>query len=116
MSDPSKWKRKIDALIRLAEDQRGKPEGDLAREKLAEILRKHPEAVRYEPLQGLARRDISMKDVAWMHRHEVSTDGSWTAATLQEALAKMVDDYYWRMVRRWSTARPTLPEEAEGPE
>jgi len=32
-----RWKTKVDALIRLAEDQEGKPEGDLVREKLASI-------------------------------------------------------------------------------
>ncbi len=38
------WRRKAEALARLAADQKGKPEGDVAASKLAEILAKHPEA------------------------------------------------------------------------
>lgn len=93
-----RWQTKVDALIRLAEDQRGKPEGDLAREKLLSILQKHPEAVTYKPIVDLAWRDITTKDVAEMHRMGISTDGSWTGRNLQEALFKMQQDYYRRMV------------------
>lgn len=57
-----RWKTKVDALIRLAEDQAGKPEGELAREKLASILKEHP------------------------------------GQPLGEAMSKMLDDYYRRMV------------------
>ena len=94
----NKWQSKVDALIRLAEDQRGKPEGDLAREKLLLILQNHPEAVTYKPIVDLAWRDITTKDVVKMHRMGVSTDGSWTGATLQDALDKMMQDYYQRLV------------------
>jgi hypothetical protein len=94
----NRWQTKVDALIRLAEDQRGKPEGDLAREKLLSILQKHPEAVTYKPILDLAWRDITTKDVVEMHRMGVSTDGSWTGRNLQEALFKMQQDYYRRMI------------------
>ena len=93
-----RWKTKVDALIRLAEDQKGKPEGELAREKLAGILKKHPEVVRYQPLQDLAWRDISTKDVVEMHRKGISTDGSWTGVDGSDALFKMLQDYQRRMV------------------
>ena len=49
----NKWKRKLDALIRLARDQEGKPEGDVARDKIALILRNHPEALEYPPVVDL---------------------------------------------------------------
>lgn len=94
----NRWQTKVDALIRLAEDQRGKPEGDLAREKLLLILQNHPEAVVYQPIVDLAWRDITTKDVVKMHRMGISTDGSWTGVNLQEALFKMQQDYYRRMV------------------
>jgi hypothetical protein len=35
------WQRKADALARLAEDQKGKPEGEVAARKLKEIRDKH---------------------------------------------------------------------------
>ena len=93
----NKWQTKVDALILLAEDQKGKPEGDLAREKLLLILQNHPEAVSYKLIVDLAWRDITTKDVVKMHRMGISTDGSWTGANLQEALYKMQQDYYRRM-------------------
>ena len=93
-----RWKTKVDALIRLAEDQRGRPEGDLAREKLASILKKHPEAMTYKPVLNLAWKDITTKDVVKMHRMGISTAGSWTGHNLQEALYKMMMDYHRRMV------------------
>ena len=92
----NKWQRKVDALILLAEDQKGKPEGDLAREKLLLIVKNHPEAVRYQPLVDLARRDISTRDVVDMHRRGISTDGVWEGATLWEAMDNMMKDYYIR--------------------
>ena len=113
-----RWKTKVDALIRLAEDQAGKPEGELAREKLAGILEKHPEAVQYQPLQDLAWRDITTRDVVAMHRAGISTDGSWTGATPAEAMFKMLDDYYQRMVAaafgvplNFMDPSPLIPEE-----
>ena len=46
MAVMNKWQPKIDALILLAEDQAGKPEGELAKEKLRRILRRFPELAR----------------------------------------------------------------------
>ena len=94
----NRWQTKVDALIRLAEDQKGKPEGDLAREKLLLILQNHPEAVHYQPILDLAWRDISTRDVAEMHRRGISTAGSWTGANLMAAIDKMLQDYYQRKV------------------
>ena len=88
----NRWKRKVQALARLAEDQRGKPEGELAREKMLHILERYPEARDYEPV-----KQFMMSDLAYMHRHGVNTDGSWTGANLQEAVALMTDDYERRI-------------------
>ncbi len=116
----NKWKRKAHALARLAEDQRGTPEGDLAREKLAEILRKHPEAVEYEPIKTLAERDLTMADVAWMKRHGVSVEGSWTGKDFAEALHLMEEDYWQRIMffqkQQIATIFGVPPEYFEGEE
>ena len=93
----NKWKRKADALARLAEDQRGKPEGDLARQKLQEIIANHPEAREYQPVKDLFARDLELKDVGAMHTMGISTDGSWGGGTLAEALAAMTRDYKSRI-------------------
>lgn len=101
----NKWRSKADALIRLAEDQRGKPEGDLAREKLVQILNKHPEAFYYEPLRELAKRDFTLADLGKMTKMGVSTDGSWTGRNLSEAIRLMVADYEGRL-DRWGRQLP----------
>ena len=88
----NRWKRKVDALILLAEDQAGKPEGDLAREKLRAILDKHPEARQYELV-----KQFMMGDLTRMRRAGISTDGSWTGRNLAEALALMTADYAQRL-------------------
>lgn len=93
-----RWQTKVDALIRLADDQKGKPEGDLAREKLLLILQNHPEAVSYQPIVDLAWRDITTKDVVKMHRMGIRTDGSWTGVNMQDAINKMMQDYHQRLV------------------
>lgn len=93
----NRWQRKAEALARLAEDQRGKPEGELARQKLLEILNNHPEAAQYGPVVELARRDIEwvMKGthLVEMKRAGVDTDGEWAAPTLAGAIKVMVADY-----------------------
>ena len=96
----NRWKRKVQALMRLAEDQAGKPEGELARQKLRQILEKYPQAREYEPVQVFMARDI----VA-MKRRGISTEGSWTGRNLQEAIALMVADYGTRLER---AKRPQL--------
>lgn len=100
--DRAKWQRKVDALIRLAEDQAGKPEGDLARQKLRQILRRHPEARAYEPLQA-----FTLRDVGYMRRHGISTGGSWTGGNLAEAIALMIADYRGRIVEFQNRPRPS---------
>jgi len=94
----SKWQRKARALSRLAEDQRGKPEGELARGKLLAILNKHPEAAQFEPVQQLIFRDITLKDIGWMNRHGVSVEGRWDGGDFAEAYVAMVMDYQQRIV------------------
>ncbi|MEN6507068.1 MAG: hypothetical protein ABFD92_21235 [Planctomycetaceae bacterium] len=85
------WKRKALALARLAEDQAGKPEGELAREKLLKILERHPEARDYAPL-----RAFTVGEFREMGRMGVSTDGSWTGASIEDAISMMVKDYQAR--------------------
>lgn len=86
-----RWKRKADALARLAEDQAGKPEGELAREKLRAIIAKHPEAREYPPVKKLNLKGLDLT-------------GSWTASTPQGAVAMMMADY-----RRRAAMRDTGP-------
>lgn len=88
----NRWKRKVQALARLAEDQRGKPEGELAREKMRQILARFPEAREYGPV-----REFMMSDIGWMRYYGVSTDGSWTGVDLQEAMDMMIRDYQQRI-------------------
>lgn len=88
----NRWKRKVQALARLAEDQRGKPEGKLAREKMRHILERYPEARDYEPVKR-----FMMSDIAYMARNDISTDGSWTGGDVREAVALMEVDYRRRI-------------------
>ena len=101
----NKWQRKAESLAHLAEDQRGKPEGELARQKLLEIINKHPEAMQYEPVIELARRDIDWimtgAHLIEMKRAGVSTDGKWNGASLTDAIKMMVSDYQNRYLDRF---------------
>jgi len=105
MTTTNKWKRKADALARLAEDQRGKPEGELARQKLQEIIANHPEAREYQPVKDLFARDLELKDVGAMHKMGISTEGSWGGRTLADALAAMSWDYKARIAGYQSRPR-----------
>lgn len=96
----NKWQRKAKALVRLAEDQRGTPEGDLAREKLLLIINNHPEARDFEPVKVLVERDITMADVIRAKRIGVDLTGSWTGENLQDAIQIMMQDYNRRIHRR----------------
>jgi hypothetical protein len=88
-----KWKRKVDALIRLAEDQAGKPEGDVAKVKLKQILDKHPWAAQeHKPLA-----DFAVSNLGYMRRVGISREGSWTGENLEHAIELMVSDYTWRI-------------------
>lgn len=95
-----KWQRKVDALILLAEDQKGKPEGDLARKKLKEILRNHSEARSYPPMVELMRRGLQLKDIGMIHKQGISTGGQWHGANLEEAVANMIQDYKRRIMKK----------------
>ncbi len=92
------WKRKAQALARLAEDQKGKPEGELARQKLRSILEKYPEAREYAPIKAFLGRDLVR-----LKRLGGSTDGSWTGQNIEEALALMFADYRQRLARAEDT-------------
>lgn len=86
------WKRKALALARLAEDQAGKPEGNLAREKLLKILERHPEARDYAPIQKFMVRDLHrILDLGG------SIAGSWTGNNMEDAISQMVSDYRQRL-------------------
>jgi len=97
----SRWKSKVDALIRLAEDQAGKPEGRVARAKLKQILELYPEAAReHPPFEQYARRAFMTSDLLFMKRRGISTQGQWTGRNLQEAIAIMINDF-WGRIEGW---------------
>ena len=96
----NRWQSKVDALIRLAEDQKGKPEGELAREKLRQILEKYPEAAQaHQPLHEFAEREFTAADLGYMMRQGISIDGRWTGRNLQDAILRMVAEYRVRIDR-----------------
>lgn len=98
----NRWKSKVDVLIRLAEDQAGKPEGKLAEQKLKTILAKYPEAAReHRPLEYFARREFTLRDLGFMKQCRISTSGSWAGRNLREAIAIMIDSY-WQRIDAWS--------------
>lgn len=92
-----RWQTKADALIKLADDQCGKPEGDLAREKLLAIINAHPESFAYQPLIDFAEREFTLSDLREMRQQNISTDGRWMANTLDGAIKMMVADYKRRL-------------------
>lgn len=94
---PEDWRERARKLAALAEDQRGKPEGEVARRKLTALINRHPEAASFAEVQTLARRDITLADVGYMRRAGISTDGEWTAGTLAEAIERMTADYAARI-------------------
>ncbi len=88
----NRWKQVADALARLARDQAGKPEGELARQKLAQIMARYPQARERPAVQAFMLRDLGR-----MRRLGVSTDGRWTGRNLEEAVALMAADYRQRL-------------------
>lgn len=89
-----KWQPKIDALVLLAEDQAGKPEGELAKEKLRRILRRFPElAVQHAPFGDYADRTFTVRDLSRMRHEGISTAGVWHGRNLAEAITMMEADY-----------------------
>jgi len=108
-----RWQPKVDALLRLAEDKGATAaERETAREKLALILTTHPEATtirQYEPV-----RQFTMRDVGFMRKHGISTDGEWAGRNLHEAVAVMAADYRQRIAefrgrKRLGEAQGQLP-------
>ncbi len=80
----NRWKRVAEGLARLAEDQRGTPEGEAAGRKLRAILAKYPQARDYEPV-----RQFTMADLRYILRHaDVSTEGRWDGQSPDDALRK----------------------------
>lgn len=96
----TRWKRRALALARLAEDQRGKPEGESAARKLRHILERYPEAREYEPLA-----EFTMSDLRFMRAKGISTEGRWEGESVEDAIAVMIGDYRRRIVG-W---HPRLP-------
>lgn len=95
----NRWKSKVDALIRLAKDQAGKPEGELAREKLRQILENYPQAAfQHEPLATYAREFMG-SDLMYMKRVGIPTTGRWQGRDIREAANMMVADYWDRIKR-----------------
>ena len=111
------WKMVADNLLRLAEDQRGKPEGIAARAKLKTILDNHPEAREYRPIQELVERDISLADVRRL-REKGWDQGKWTGRNIDEAIALMCNDYRRRLMTlhgpAWGELLADTKELAEG--
>ena len=112
-----RWKRTAEALIRLAEDQKGKPEGNVARQKLQQILSKYPETRSHPPVIAFIERDLGMappgseaprvsygtmpmSEFYRMRQAGVNTDGRWTGTSFQDAVRKMQDDLRQRISDR----------------
>lgn len=98
----TRWKRRALALARLAEDQRGKPEGEAAARKLRYILEKYPEACEYEPIA-----EFTMRDLRFMRDSGISTGGKWEGESVEDAIAMMIRDYRARVAAAQS--RKYLP-------
>ena len=95
MAEP-KWKKLVDDLLRLAQDDGAtEDERNVARLKLAQVLEKHPDAEQIEQYEPL--REFTLGDLRAMKRAGISTDGSWTGRTLEDALYLMVSDYGQRL-------------------
>jgi hypothetical protein len=102
----NRWKRRARALAALADDQRGKPEGEVARQKLLEMLNKYPQAREYEPILALAKKDMTLREVGEMKRQGISLAGKWEGSDLQHSIALMIADYQQRIANH--KARPFL--------
>lgn len=111
----NRWKRVAASLVRLAEDQCGKPEGDVARQKLQQILAKYPAARRQPEVLAFMQREIgetgrsypdfsevkegrmSMAEFFRMKRAGIDTEGSWTGRDFDDAVRKMEQELRQRM-------------------
>lgn len=102
------WKEKIEAIKRLATDQKGKPEGEVAEAKLLELINKYPEAAQAQEVIDYAKDLFTLKDIADMHRQGTSTDGSWTAPTFEDAIKIMIEDYRQRKAMKQTEDRKQI--------
>lgn len=106
-----KWRSKIDALLRLSEDSGATPaEKALAKEKLHELVEKHPEAYNQPEYKARIDNVFYGKDFLELKRSG-DTYGSWSGNSIEDALQKMVADYQVRL-RRLKT--PKLESETDG--
>lgn len=92
----ARWKKLVDDLLRLAQDAGAtEDERNTARLKLAQVLEKHPDAQEIEQYEPL--REFTFRDFREMKRRGIYTGGSWTGATLEDAVAMMIADYRRRL-------------------
>ena len=99
-----RWRSKVDALIRLAQDPGATlDERTAARAALARIMASHPEAAairEYGPVKAV----FTTRDFVDMKRAGISVDGEWTGVNLQDAIAQMSADYASQGGKRWANA------------
>jgi hypothetical protein len=80
------------ALKRLAEDQRGKPEGESASRKIDELIAKYPDLrPAIIPFWNFTTRDF-----VTLKRRGINMGGSWEGTDLDDALRHM-QEYYCRL-------------------
>ena len=76
-------------LKRLAEDQRGKPEGEAALRKIRELIEKYPETrSALKPYW-----EFTGHDFVFLKRHGINTDGVWEGRDFHEAIRRMQEHY-----------------------
>jgi hypothetical protein len=99
-----RWSTTAEALVRLAEDQAGKPEGDAAEGRLLAVLKRHPEARNAPGVVSFLERKLGVSQRPapptgpmtlreWMDiRRGVNVYGRWTGTNLNDALHRMERD------------------------
>jgi len=102
MTDPrptdDDWRRKVDALARLAKDQKGKPEGDVAAQKLRAIMDTHPEVFSRQTTCGTLR---VMPDDIDITRYFVSFSWDGYQKVYARAFIRDVVDDAGDIIRVW---------------
>lgn len=107
----------LEKLCRYAVDRAGFPDGDTAREKIKDLINKHPDFVGHPSVIALAKTDLKfvLPEPTIFSRFddsEITTEefinfknaggnihGSWEGADFAEALERMMNDYRDRMQR-----------------
>lgn len=103
----NRWQKIVDDLTRLARDQQGTPEGELAKQKIQEVLARHPEARHYEPVQRLVDDGIlTGADLKFMMQSNIDVEGTWEADSVAGAMKMMQADLLGRI--REFKSRPRL--------